>query len=196
MNNRPQYATRAYTIPAGATVELIRSATFVTVLSATGPFKARFDDAPSFDLEQGLTIRTPNGFRRMEFTNPGASAISVKVGVGRGDVNDARLTLSGQVNTAETMPDTLTTGAPVAATNAAVTQIAATNPLRREVLAVVDTGAAGPVYIGGDAGAAAGQGIPVQPGQSLTLSTTAALYARNDTGGAVNVYVAEMERGA
>lgn len=194
MNTAPQYATRYFLIPAGATVELVRTATFVTVLAASGPFKASFDSSPAFDLEQGLTIRTPDGFHRIEMTNKGASTISVKLGVGKGDVNDARLTLSGQVTTAESMPDTLTTGAPISAINGAVTPLASANPLRRELMAVVDAGAAGPVFIGGAAGATAGQGIPVQPGQALTLSTTAAVHVRNDTGAAVNVYIAQIER--
>ena len=113
MNTAPQYATRRVTVPAGGTVEIVRTATFVTVLAADAPFRARFDNYPEFDLEQGLTLRTPNGFQRIELRNPSAGPINVTIGLGRGDVNDARLVISGQVETQEQMPELFTTGAPV-----------------------------------------------------------------------------------
>lgn len=189
MKTAPQYATRTFTIAAGGSVEVIRQASFVTVLESDAEFKARFDNAPEFDLEQGLTIRAPELFSRMEFRNPGAAPIVVKVGLGKGDVNDARLTISGQVTTQEAAPNSLTTGSPLSATNAATTLIAAENLLRREIIIAND--GAGKVYIGTASGATAGQGLPLDAGQTMVLANTAAIYARNDSGAAVNVCVSE-----
>ena len=63
---------------------------------------------------------------------------------------------------------------------------------RRELVIVCDENAAAKVYICGSAGAGAGEGLPLAPGQSLTLETAAAVYCRNDTGAAVAVAVAEL----
>lgn len=186
------YATRSFTVPANGSVEFVRTASFLTVLDASAAFEISFDNGPRSAMEAGLTLRTQDDFQRVEIINTTGSVLTVKVGLGRGDVRDSRLTLSGSIQADIVAPDVLTTGAPVAAANAAVTLLAAADANRREVLAVVDLSAGGAVYIGGDAAAAAGEGLPVQPGQSLTLTTSAAVYVRNDTGAAVNVSKAEF----
>lgn len=192
MSERPTYATRSFTVPAGGSVEIYRQASFLTCLEANGEFEVSFDNAPRVEFEQGLTFRTPGGFDRLQIINPNASALTVRMGFGKGDVRDARLTIGGQLNMAEVMPDLLTTGAAVAAADAAVTLLAAANTARREI--VVSNDGVGKIYIGGAAGAAAGEGLPLAAGATLVLETTAAVYARNDSGAAVNVAVAEMER--
>ena len=186
----PTYAVRHFTIPAGASVETYRAADFLTCLGATAGFKLSFDNAPRVDFEAGLTLRTAGGFTRLEMINEGASDISITLGFGRGDIQDSRLTLGGTIGADNIAPENFAAGAPVSALNAAAKLIAAANANRREIV-LVNAGAA-TVYIGGDAGAVAGAGLPLAGGQSLALTTSAAIYARNDTGAAVAVHAGEM----
>lgn len=192
--SRINYATLAYTIAAGGTISIIRQADFVACLTASDKFRIAFDDGSESDFEAGLTYAPGEGFSRLTLRNPNASAITVQLGIGAGAIRDGRVTINAGVTlpTRESAPDVLSTGAPVSAATGAATQLAPANGLRREIL-LVNTDSAATVFVGGNAAAAAGEGIPVLAGQSLTLESSAAVYARNDSGAAVAVAVAEME---
>lgn len=195
VNNRVSYAALTYTIAAGATIGVEKQSGFITCLNASAAFKIKFDDGSFSDFEAGLSYTPLNGFSRVDLYNPSGEEIEVRLGFGKGQINDARVTISaGQdLNVRAKVPDVLTTGAAVSAVNAAATLLAAANTKRREFMAIAPQDAAGAVYIGGDAGAGAGAGLPLLPGQSVTLETGAAIYCRNDTGAAVAVAVAELE---
>lgn len=188
------YAVRQFLIPAGETVSVVRDAGFLTCLDATAPFKVAFDEGSENDFEAGLTYTPVEGFDRVAMRNPTAGPITVRLGFGKGAIADARVVLSSgnTLWTRERPADQVSTGAAIAAASGAVTLLAAADALRREIMVVAPTTATGPVYIGGAAAAAAGEGIPLLPGQSLTLSTGAAIYARNDTGAPVALAVATI----
>jgi len=192
MMTTPNYTTRSVTIPANGTVELYREAQFITCLSGAASFKVKVDNGPAFEMEAGLSVAFENPFTRLELIDESGANNLVKVALGKGGVKDARLVLTGQVDSREAAPDVLTTGAPISALATTTTALAAANAKRREVM-VVNTDAATTIHVGGNAAAAAGQGVPVLAGQSLTLQTTAAVYARNDSVSAVAVAVAELE---
>lgn len=185
---QPNYATRDFTIPAGALVQVARASDFLVCLASSAPFRVSMDNQPASDFEAGLTLSPVGGFQLVAIENTSAASLNVRLGFGIGNVRDARI--SGQVGTKETMPDQLTTGAPVACLAGASTLVIAANSARRE--AVLINNGAGVVFIG-SAGAAAGAGLPLQAGQSMTLQTSAAIYARNDTGAVVPVAWAELE---
>lgn len=189
---KPTYAVRSFTIPANGSVEAIRDADFITCLEASAAFKMSLDNAPRVDFEAGLTLTTVSGFKRIEMINPTGDALTVKVGFGKGDVKDARLTLSGAVNTRVDAPGGFVTGPMISAADAATTALKAANGNREEIL--ISNDGAGKVYICGDPAAAAGEGLPLAPGGAMVLTTAAAIYARNDSGAAVNLAVAELER--
>jgi len=193
MNHSTNYATRQFTIPAGGSAEMVRNANFITVLEANAPFKVSFDNGPSSDLETGLTLRTVSEFHRVELINPSAAELTVKVGLGRGDIRDARLVLSGAISSKSVSPDVLNTPLPVNCPDVAVSLLAAANAVRGEIVITNPATAGGKIYVGGDAAAVAGQGVPVDPGQTFGIATAAAIYVRNDTGAVVAVHVAETE---
>lgn len=186
----PSYTTRTFTIPAGETVKTFRDADFVTCLVGDAKFKIAFDNGPAVDFEQGLTYRTRDGFRDLDITNPTGAAIVVTIGMGRGDVQDSRLSLTGTIGADVVAPAVFDAGAPVSAPTAAATLLLASDGNRREAL-IVNAGAA-TVYIGGSAAAAAGEGLPLVGGQALTLATSAALYVRNDSGGPIDIHAGSM----
>ena len=188
---RPSYAADTWTLQPGEAFDVHRYADFLVCLEALAPFEIAFDAGPATGFEKGLTYETNTPFAKVRIINTHTAAQAIRLGFGAGGINDSRLSLTGAVNTRPQGAEILSTGAPVIAADAATTQLAAENTARREIVMVND--GSGKIYVGGDSGAAAGEGLPVEAGQSITLDTTAAVYARNDTGGAINVAVAEIE---
>ncbi|KEP71765.1 hypothetical protein DL1_00405 [Thioclava dalianensis] len=193
-DKRISYAVRDFTVPPGATISAVRDAGFVSCLDASDKFKISFDDGTQNDFEAGLTYRPAAGFTRLAIHNPNENTLTVRLGLGKGNIADARVTISAgnTLATRERNTDLLTTPAPVSAANGATTLLAGADDLRREIMVVSPTDAGGAVFVAGSADAVSGQGVPILPGQAITLSTGAAVYLRNDTGAAVNIAVAEM----
>jgi hypothetical protein len=94
----PTYATRSYTVPAGGSVQVARASDFLSCLEASHPFKVSFDNQPRTDFEAGLTYDTETGFQLVEVINTEAEELTVKLGFGRGNITDARLVLPGAVD--------------------------------------------------------------------------------------------------
>ena len=183
----PNYSTRSFAVPANGSIELYREAEFLTCLEATGDFKIKIDNGPSFDFEAGLSISFDRAFTRLELIDVTGATNVVKIALGKGGVKDARLVLSGRIDTKPATPDVLTTGAPVAAAPGANTALAAANVQRKE--AILANQGAGTVYVNGSAG----QGVPLAAGAIMVLENAGPIYARNDTGAAVNVSVTQSE---
>lgn len=193
MTGQTSIENQTVTLAAGAVRKFHGTYDSVNVHSATGPIKVKFGNGTWTDWTGAREYIPPESFEDFAIQNPGAGPLTVEVTAGSGRVRDYSVRVENtQLTTRETAPDVLTTGADKSALANATTEMAAANALRREIL-LVNKDAATTVYVGGDAAAAAGQGIPVLPGQSLTLQTGAAVYARNDTGAPVAVAVAEME---
>lgn len=184
--------TFAYTLAAGASITINRKGDLFSCLAASGVFSVGFDNTTSFDWASGLSLRTPGTFEKVRIENTSGADNTIQVAIGFGDLRDARLTLGGAVvNTQRKVPDVLTTGAAIAAADAANTLIAAANLQRNEII-IANLGAA-TVYLNGTSGATAGQGVPLAGGGLMVLENTAAIYARNDTGGAINISATESE---
>lgn len=189
----PKYSEMSFTLAAGEEISLAMDGDFVACLDADQGFRIGFNEGPKAGFEKGLKFRTEQQFRSVQLYNQNGAAIAVRIAFGRGDIEDARLNLTGSITARDDTPDTLTTGAATSCATGAATLLAAANDLRREIVVVVPDSAGGTVYVGGASGATAGEGIPVSPGGTLILTTSAAVYLRNDTGAAVAVAVAEME---
>lgn len=96
--NAPTYAVRAFEIAPGASVQTYRQSNFVTCLEATDAFKIAFDGNSANDFEKGLTYRESTGFTEIQIINPSATVpLSVKLAFGKGDVQDARLVVNGEI---------------------------------------------------------------------------------------------------
>jgi hypothetical protein len=186
------YATRKVEVSPGGSEEIYREASFITCLGATAPFKLKLDHGPAFEFEAGISIALAETFERITIVNETAADNVIRLGLGKGQITDARLVLSGEVATRESTPDVLATGPQVVAGNAAATLVAASNTSRVEAL--ITNEGAGKVYVAGSAAAGAGEGLPLEASQTMVLNTTAALYVRNDTGANVNIAVAQVER--
>jgi hypothetical protein len=168
---------------------------------ATGPFQFQPAGGGWSDWVEGLEYAPPYQFDGFSVRNTGASAVTLTISFGDGRIRDNRLKLidgivpteiQGTIGNRPTIPDKIGSGAPVVALNSAVTLLSAENLLRMEIV-IVNMDENATIFVGGDPAALVGQGLPVGPGQSNDWDTSAALYARNDSGASVIVAVATVE---
>lgn len=194
MTAQTNISTHVVTLEAGDILPLHGTFDSVNVHRATGAIRVKFGAGGNWTDWAGAREYIPGAsFEGFWVQNASQSAIEVEVSTAQGRVRDYALRIENdQLNTRQGSPDVFDTGAPVTVPDASTTALAAANPLRREIL-VVNTSTTATVYIGGNAGAVAGQGLPIFPTQSHVLETSAAVYARNDSGGDVALAVAEME---
>jgi len=187
------YRKLTYEVAAGATQQITRNGDFFHVLRADQEFQVGWDNGPLSPFLAGLEYEVRNGgaFRSTQIRNDGPTMLTIEVGIGAGGIRDARLLISTRIDTKAATPDVLTTGAPVVAATAANTALAAANVQRKEV--ILANQGAGTVYVNGSAGAGAGQGVPLAAGAIMVLENAGPIYARNDTGAAVNVSVTQSE---
>lgn len=189
-HQHPNVATREIIIPANGNTGIVREAEFLTCLEASAPFRLRLDQGPQMDFEAGLGLTVAEKFQRIDFINNTAEEIRIRVALGKGDIADARLVLSGTVDTREALPDGFVGHSPVSVGQARQEQIFDTNRDRVEAILTLDAAATGPVFLTGPNGGFS-TGVPLFPGQTATLKTTGEIWAANQTGADVNVYSAE-----
>jgi len=186
------YQTFTLTVPAGASQTVVVDGYYIACLSADARFSVSIDDGPSGVFEKGMSLAWAMPFHKVKITNTGAVQNVIELGISSGQIRDARLNLSGSINNEAQRPDLFTDAAPVAAAaGPATTLLLAANTKRAEAL-LVNTGTVD-LWIKGGAGVAK-TGLFLVAGQSLTLTTTATIYAYNpDAATAGEVAVAELE---
>jgi hypothetical protein len=136
-----------------------------------------------------FTADSPDdGFDLLEVTSPSAQTISIAVGTDDVEFSNA-VTVTGNVSTQDLPASTLADTAPKACGNGAQTAVVPVNGARRRVLLTVDPAATGNVFFRAAGGA--NNVVIGQPGMSYSFNGTYGIDCRNDTGAAVNIYIAE-----
>lgn len=187
----PQYRADTLDIAPFGSVEINRQAEFLTCLEATGPFFIAFDDAPKTQFVKGLSFEATIAFSKYRVENPTDAIMTVTIGTGRGNIRDARLVLSGAVETSELSPATFTAPAPVNIAANSVAQVALANGTRKEII-LRNLSTTERLWIKSTATIGA-EGLPIDGGEGVILTTTAEVYAFNGAGVAVDIAVAELE---
>lgn len=95
----PNYKTFRYNLSPGQTVDINRSATFISCLEASHPFGVSLDNQAESDFEAGITFREDEPFNLIQLRNPSTTeTLQVQVSVGMGDVRDARFTIGEKID--------------------------------------------------------------------------------------------------
>lgn len=145
-------------------------------------FEAPVNDLEvSFDSGRWTPWRAGVGARRYykRVDVRSATGQAVQIGIGFGSVQDGRGSVSGfTVNTTVTPGNTLDDGGDVAIAATSQELLSGADADRLYLLITVPDDADGPVRVGSVA-VGATSGVLVQPGTSLPLATTAAVYAYN-----------------
>ena len=189
------YTDVTYVLPANGAEDISRFGAFVTCLAASKDFRIRVDQRNEHRFEAGLTRRKDGGFEHIRIINPHPQPITVRLGIGSGDIDDNRVTISNDAGlaTREQVPDVIT-GARSSCPNGQSTLILSANPLRKEAIITADGDQSGAIYISGSGAPVSFQdGVPLLPNQAVTLTTTAAIYVRNDTGATVFPRILKVE---
>ncbi|WP_417267552.1 hypothetical protein [Celeribacter baekdonensis] len=193
MAENVQYKAYTYKVAAGATLQLTRAAEFVVCLASDAPFKISFDDGPFTDFEQGLKFRTLAEFKKVAVQNNEPDEISVKLGFGRGDLTDARLVFAGAIKTEPQSPSGLDIFGPVAVAAGAVSQLSPQTYGRGEI-GLRNLGA-DRVWVKSLPNTLE-TGWPLDPSETLILTTSAAVFVFNQGAASAEIAVFETEANA
>jgi len=169
---------------AGDELALAVSGDFVRLRSSTGELTFFTDGGSRVPMVEGESVRLPAPFAWLRVRNDGAGAVDAVALIGSGEMSK-----TGTVT--QSKPGALDSLADKSCAATAVTQLVAANATRRELL-IVNLAAGVETLRIGDSGAAAANGLPLDPGQSMTLTTTAAVYAYNPGAAAQSVALAEV----
>jgi hypothetical protein len=156
--------------------------------SAPNDLIVRFDDGEPVPVAAGL------GFRRYynKLTLESATGGAVLVFAGFGSVADARATANVNATVNVSPGNTFDDGGDVDVPDSAVTQLCAADPDRLYATVMVPSDAAGAIRVGTNAvGITSGQRI--EPGMSVPVATTSALYAYHENGVTVTVSVSAVK---
>jgi acetyltransferase-like isoleucine patch superfamily enzyme len=182
------YVEYTTTVPPGETHLVPKRANVVRVLEASSTFKIGVGNSPTGLAFKGLKFKEDSGkfFSKIILDNlEGAGAVAVTLGLGIGDVDDSRIsgTVSVVVGSGIQSGDDVAVGA-------GVTLLCAANTSRLELILCALTANTAVIRIG-DPLITMTRGHPLEPGQSVVLNTTAAVYGIR-LGAGQTVSVVEM----
>lgn len=178
--------TRDITIAANGSMQMARKSDFLRCLSSSAPVKVQFNNGDGGDLEGGLAYFPEGGFNLVRISNPNATSVTLSIALGKGSMTDSRSTVNTGQNlpVQERVPDTMNCGSVSLPGTGAVIEIMSADPLRKEAVITVD--AVSGVYCFMQSGNGI-DGNEIQAGQSISVTTNAAIYMRNGTSTPVNV---------
>ncbi len=149
----------------------------------------RFDDGERVPFPQGVGIRR----YYQSFELESATGQNLVALAGFGSVVDGRASVTGlTLNTQIAPGNTLDDGGDVSCGATAATQLLAADADRMYALIKNPSTNTVTVRVGTSAVAAA-SGVPLEPGETLPLATTAAIYAYNPDAGAVTIAAASVK---
>lgn len=179
-----------YTIDAGGKAQISIPGTYFQLMESSSDVTIRFF---RHDSEIGIAENVPEGFTFGPVAEPwhrveieSAAAQTVKASVSRAATGLLRIT--GAIDADITKATTLDS-LPDVVIGAGATQIlAAADSTRREILVSNLAANASPIRVG-DGGASAANGVPCAPGETVTITTSGAVYAYSATAQSVAVTV-------
>lgn len=138
----------------------------------------------------GQAINVPDGFSR--FMVRSTVAQTVRVTVSDVPQDDARSNVALNVSASVAPGDDLDNGGDVSVPATSSAQVIAASATRLAVIITNPEGNAAPVRVG-KSGVGAASGIPLEPGDSVTLATTAAVHVYNTHSSAQDVCALGVE---
>jgi hypothetical protein len=185
------YAERAVTVPAGGVETVYFVGANVRLMEASGAVRVLIDGRKAENLRVGIELPVPEGFDRVQFQNDGAADVDLVVAFSAAGVRDDRISVNGNITLGSDTGLSSTADESVAATTTELV-LAANGDRRAAVLKNPATNS--DRFRVGDANTGATQGISLEPGEGVTLETSAAIYAYNAGASAQDIELLEIER--
>jgi hypothetical protein len=178
------------TLAAGVSQRIGVSGDYFHALTApVNDLQVRFDEGKATPIYEGVGFRVY--YDALELSS--ATGQTVTVLVGFGSVFDGRATANVNVTATVAAGNTFYNGGDVALTSGAAGVLLAADATR--TLAVVTNPSTNTVTIRvGPAAVDATHGIPVEPGETAFIPTTAAVYGYQASGGPVTVSAASIQQ--
>lgn len=172
----------------GAGIQEIKArGRFLRVLSApSAPVFLAFDGSTELERRAGQGVNYGGAFNRIAVRSTVAQTVLVCVSDERQDDDQEEVSVSVAATVAP--GNTLGAGGDVSIPATSSNVLSASDATRLALIVANPPGNTDPVRVGG-AGVNASSGIELQPGDSITLATTAAVHAYNPKGSAQSVQV-------
>lgn len=180
-----QIRTFNTTVPAGQSTEVSLPGDFIHFTECSGTLTVKASGLQC-DAEEGHKIKSSQQFKTFWLENDSVSDITVTLTVGNGDFDNSRF--SGVVEVKNSTGLDCVADITVSATSQQL--LINSNTARKELILQLISGAS-PVRIG-DNTAAANKGVSLSTGETLMLSTEAAIYAYNANGTSSVLSVTEI----
>jgi hypothetical protein len=189
MNITARFRPRTQSFTAGQEIPVSTAGQFLHILSAADPVQVSIDDGEFITLTQGQGVET--NFQKLRIKSATAQSIQWVTGAGR--FVDAAANVNVSTSATVAPGNTLDNGGDVSliagAGPGATTAIRGADANALTVIIKADAANTETVRIG-TTGVNSSQGYPLAPGESVALSTTAAIAGYNpSTTDAQNVHV-------
>lgn len=171
-------------IPANGHVRMGIQGNFVSVTSASSTFRLETLNGDRVVMREGKNVEL-TGFKELLLYDESGTENSLVIEAGIGKISDNEM--SGSVGVSS--PSTLSTAADKTLTADTASVISAADTSRREIMIRAPKTNTVNIRIG-DSDVGAARGIELEPGQTITLTTAAAVYGYPD-GGDADVQVLE-----
>lgn len=161
---------------------------FYSVIEAAGEFTITLDDSARIGKQvQGMGGEFVQPFSRVKLLSETTQTVILVLGYGK--FNDARATLTATINATFQPGNTLAGVADVALTAATATAILAADATRLTAMIKNPSSNTASVRIGTTGSTGAAQGFELEPGESISIATTAAIVGYSVPGESVSVSV-------
>lgn len=188
----PQQAPRLYTfdlvLTANQRVTLPLHSEFLYIQEATGAINVYVgSDNNKARLAAGLQYRCPPGqaFERFDIEDASGAGNTIRIAYGFGEFEDNRLALASGASIAVAANSGIATTADAALAAGVLSAIVAAKNNRRSI-ALKNVGA-NVCRVGDAVNTAAGRGHELQPGESIVLTTTAAISGFSTVGTTISI---------
>lgn len=180
------------TLAAGVPQRFFISGDWIASITEPGgvsDLTARFDDSEQVPLPAGLGFR--RYYKTLEFQSTLGGSFVILAGYG--SVQDGRSNANVTVSANLVSGNVFDNGGDVVCLTAANTQLAILDPFRQYLVVTNPITSTGAVRLG-NVGVASNSGMVLDIGETLTIGTTAAVYASNQSGVTVTLAVASIRQ--
>lgn len=191
---RPYPQNGAITIANGVEHPIEKGGNFIRVRQSDQTFTILLDDDVELKAEQNdvFQLTDDDEFKSLAVINDSGANLTFQLEIGYGEVKTNNVSISGTLKAALQGHSTLSSAADDSIAATSTELVLASNTNRKEALITNLSSNAGNIRVG-DSNAGASRGVEVSPGQTVTLSTTAAIYVYNEGTSAQSVGLLEVE---
>lgn len=191
-NNSVQFRPRAESLQANVVYPLNSEGNFFHLVSATSSLQISVNDGEYITITQGQGIETQQPFRKLQIKSAAAQSVKWVTGFGRfrDNAQNVNVTTSATIDPA----NTYTPAADVTVLAGSSANLIGSNAGRRALTITNPTSNSNTFRLGVPLNVGANKGDILEPGDTITMATTAAIDAYNTGATDESLTVNELEQ--